>query len=563
MKILRSRKRIIVMFITLFVVVGCFFALPKEVNATENSQIDNPGLVFIGEKIKGNSGFNKNIFYLSETQLEKVKDNRNVEGLDIGNSYFKDKIYSSFENHGTGTYHYSRVEGLDVSTMLDAVVNGGTNAVNNYFVIAADGYSQNTTMSSISHLKYYGPGDTVGVESDKPIIALYKTSNEADEKDAGVVPTTSERLGKNKNVFMFGQTAVQESNNCKFLKSANVIVVNNAPLCIKSRSRSQSENASISSLIQEGRYKSQYTYIKENNNITYNVEGTPLQTAVDQLNLSTLMPDNTNYKLQIESEDGSTKNISKADISKSFLAWGFTDDKETPENQKGDYMICMPGTTEETAIAYNVSKINVVSQHGQIVTSKPGTVLAPVKLKASSGGCTSVNLRWSKVSGVEGYLISRYDKSSKKYKVIKTISRGATTSFSDKRLSFNKKYSYRVQGYKTIFGDENISAYSTVASATPTLGKGKVIKLTKSGKTKIKAKWSKISGSNGYQIVYGTNEKISKGRKIITIKSGKSTSGTIKNLKKGKRYYVKVCAYKTVKNKKIYGAYSKVKAIKR
>lgn len=51
--------------------------------------------------------------------------------------------------------------------------------------------------------------------------------------------------------------------------------------------------------------------------------------------------------------------------------------------------------------------------------------------------------------------------------------------------------------------------------------------------------------------------------KKVTIKKAKSTKKkTIKKLKRKKKYYIRVRAYKTVKDKKCYGTWSKVKAVK-
>ena len=89
------------------------------------------------------------------------------------------------------------------------------------------------------------------------------------------------------------------------------------------------------------------------------------------------------------------------------------------------------------------------------------------------------------------------------------------------------------------------------------------IKTFKSPKKKqAKVSWSKDSKVSGYQIVYARNSKFTKGKNRVTVKGYKTTSKTIKKLKSKKTYYVKVRSYKTVKGKKIYSSYSKVKKIK-
>ena len=74
----------------------------------------------------------------------------------------------------------------------------------------------------------------------------------------------------------------------------------------------------------------------------------------------------------------------------------------------------------------------------------------------------------------------------------------------------------------------------------------------------MKISLKKVSGADGYQIVYAADKKIKKNKKTIFIKG---TSKTIKSLKKS-RYFVKVRAYKldSAKNK-IYGKYSAVKKV--
>ena len=92
----------------------------------------------------------------------------------------------------------------------------------------------------------------------------------------------------------------------------------------------------------------------------------------------------------------------------------------------------------------------------------------------------------------------------------------------------------------------------------------KVTSLTvkaKKGK-KILVSFKKVKNAKGYQVQYSLNNKFTKKTKSITLKSQKKKSVTINNLKKGNTYYVRVRAYKTVGNKKIYGKWSVVKKIK-
>ena len=48
----------------------------------------------------------------------------------------------------------------------------------------------------------------------------------------------------------------------------------------------------------------------------------------------------------------------------------------------------------------------------------------------------------------------------------------------------------------------------------------------------------------------------------VTVKKGKTVKATVKGLKKKKTFYVKIRGYKTVNNKKVYGAFSAVKSKK-
>lgn len=79
---------------------------------------------------------------------------------------------------------------------------------------------------------------------------------------------------------------------------------------------------------------------------------------------------------------------------------------------------------------------------------------------------------------------------------------------------------------------------------------------------KMTIKWVKNTAGNGYQIQYSTSKKFAKGNKTKTISKNKTTSYTIKKLKKKKTYYVRIRTYKKVSGKTYYSGWSSVKKVK-
>lgn len=108
---------------------------------------------------------------------------------------------------------------------------------------------------------------------------------------------------------------------------------------------------------------------------------------------------------------------------------------------------------------------------------------------------------------------------------------------------------------------------------TTTTAKNKVtetIKAVLSKVTNLKVKnkktkkavitWKKVKNADGYQI-YRATKKSGKFKKIKTIKGNAVVKYTNKKLKKNKKYYYKVRAYRTVKGKKVYSAFSVKKGV--
>ncbi len=175
-------------------------------------------------------------------------------------------------------------------------------------------------------------------------------------------------------------------------------------------------------------------------------------------------------------------------------------------------------------------------------------------VKLASGSKTKLTLTWTKINGVDKYEIQQYI--GKKWKTIKTTSKN-TNSYTVSGLKANKSYKFRVRAVAGTYKGKFSSAFTAkTLPLTPSV-------TLKAGKKQLTASWAAVANITGYELQYSTSNKFTaKTTKKVTIKKAKTTKTTIKKLVKGKKYYVKLRAYKTVSGKNIYGAFSKVKYVK-
>ncbi|MCI9531161.1 MAG: hypothetical protein HFH38_05340 [Lachnospiraceae bacterium] len=160
----------------------------------------------------------------------------------------------------------------------------------------------------------------------------------------------------------------------------------------------------------------------------------------------------------------------------------------------------------------------------------------------------------------------RYSKSLQKAYGAKAFRLDAKVTVGDGRLSYrssdkkvavvdkNGKVTLKGSGVCTItataaatalYNKKSVSISLKVTPKKPVLSSAKAVK----GK-KLAVKWKKVSKADGYLIQYALKKDF-KGAKKIEVKKPGITSATMKGLKAGKKYYVRICAYKKVKiNKK-------------
>ena len=112
--------------------------------------------------------------------------------------------------------------------------------------------------------------------------------------------------------------------------------------------------------------------------------------------------------------------------------------------------------------------------------------------------------------------------------------------------------------------NDNSNITTTVPTTTTknyTPAKVKLTSLTALKGHKIKAKWNKCSTSaTGYQIYWAKDKKFKKVVAKTTTKGRSKVTYTGKNFTKGRKYYVRVRAYKKAGGKTYYGPWSNIKA---
>ncbi|MBO5303829.1 MAG: glycosyl hydrolase 53 family protein [Lachnospiraceae bacterium] len=146
----------------------------------------------------------------------------------------------------------------------------------------------------------------------------------------------------------------------------------------------------------------------------------------------------------------------------------------------------------------------------------------------------------------------------------------ATYSEADVTLKAPSRKGYTFAGWYTDAACTNkitVISASTKADVTVyakwtkvTVKKASLKSVKNNGKKKAKVTIKKVSGVDGYRVAYSTDKKMKKG---VKTKLTTKTTVNLTKLKKGKTYYVKVCAYKVDSTgAKVFGKYGNAKKVK-
>lgn len=237
------------------------------------------------------------------------------------------------------------------------------------------------------------------------------------------------------------------------------------------------------------------------------------------------------------------------------------------ENIKAD-------TTDPSQKAY-LNYLNQVMDKDAIqqVTKKGTTVFNPTGILYMTAGSSSGSKYYDLVPRQQSYIANRWQQDVPTYSVIDITD--TTFTINTYRTDTEEKIDETFSIAKVNESDNKNQTDNTQTDnkKQPTTAKKNttkpaekavapkkaVVKRVKSlGKKKIKITVKKSSKQvSGYEVILSTKKNFKNAKKITT----KENVITVKKLKAGKKYFVKVRAFKKVGNKKIYGNYSTVKKV--
>lgn len=187
-------------------------------------------------------------------------------------------------------------------------------------------------------------------------------------------------------------------------------------------------------------------------------------------------------------------------------------------------------------------------------------------VKAAEVTDRSVTLTWNPQEKAECYYVchlvnGKYQTSSKwkttdnRFKI--------TIDFNGEKLKSGESYTYGVIAYSAKTGNTVVSTPVTVTVSNTVKPSKTSITGLSSSKGKLTVSWKKVSSCDGYQLQYSTDKKFSsKNTRTMKISGGNKLKTTVKSLKKGKKYYIRVRAWKKTEGKTLYASWSTVKGMK-
>ena len=181
-----------------------------------------------------------------------------------------------------------------------------------------------------------------------------------------------------------------------------------------------------------------------------------------------------------------------------------------------------------------------------------GTITKTIRMKAASISSVKVNQKAVTYNGNKRY--KTITVKAKLNGVVRTLKKGTDYTVAYKNNKYVGKATITIKGKGNYKG-----TFKRTFKIRPRATWLRFVKPLDFG---FKAKWAKKTTQvSGYQIQYSRKSSFST-KKTITIKSNKTIKRSFKNLKGGKKYYVRVRTYKKVNGINYFSKWSKKKTVK-
>ncbi len=181
-----------------------------------------------------------------------------------------------------------------------------------------------------------------------------------------------------------------------------------------------------------------------------------------------------------------------------------------------------------------------------------------------TNGTGMVIVRWYPVNDADGYYVYRKETNSGTWHMIGSTQKN--NYFVDKNVANGGIYYYAIKSFSK-FGTAEVKGISASSSARNTVyvKNNYISKLSNPSAGAMKVEFSTTTNCTGYELYYGIysyDVENNYGGTTVDVAKGTATGETIKNLQKGRTYYVKVRPYKVVAGYVFYGNWSAVKSVK-
>ena len=259
----------------------------------------------------------------------------------------------------------------------------------------------------------------------------------------------------------------------------------------------------------------------------------------------------SNYRNYIDekSYNANNKNLySQSVISLPKTTYSFTGKAITPKvtvKSKGKPESCK--FSYKNNVNSGMATVNICSAENGRTLSHRNFVITPYKISSPSlstkeRGTDYLILGWKKPSEkISGYSIEMYKDGE--WKTVKKVSASATTA-KISSLTPSRKCSFRMRIYVTASSRKYYGSYCKTLK-TATKPKKPTVKSVSPKSKSVLLKWKKVYCS-GYEIQYSTNKSMKNAKSVKA--SSSAVSKKIMNLKKGRKYYIRVRAYKEYKS---------------